>query len=382
MFYFIDLKGYGVFAMFLLFPFMLISHLLSKNFDKNSLILLIFSLTFVSFLFIYRNAYSVVYSILFSYLIFPVMMYSLGKYFQKKYYSDSSFYKIVFFVLIMFSFIAFISIASDISKNGYMSLERNIHLLNSKSSMAASATLVNSMIVPFLALCGTLLVPVSKADKKCKYVFLLFSVIALVFSVRLGSRTGLVVFVLSPVLNFIFFRRYIPIKRRLFYFVLLSIFFVYVSKISMEDSDMFFSYQDRLASADFGNNSAGGRTAKWEDGFNNMIKYPMGVVANVPGISYSHNFWLDIARVAGVIPMFFMLVFCIRMLYITYKLIKKQSVSMLKKSILLSLNIGFFSVFAVEPIIEANFTFVSVYFFFSGMVYAFYKQTNRYLISR
>jgi len=140
---------------------------------------------------------------------------------------------------------------------------------------------------------------------------------------------------------------------------------------------LFYSYQDRLGSDEYGSTTAGGRTKLWSVGIENLVKYPMGAVVYDRDLSYSHNFWLDIGRVAGVIPMFFMLVFCIKMLYVLYKLVKIRSISLYKRSVFLSLNIAFFAIFLVEPILEAYFAFLSVYFFFSGLMYAMYKQSKK-----
>ena len=105
------------------------------------------------------------------------MMYSMGKYYQKKYFRDRSFYKITLIILILFSFIAFISIAFDVYLFGFKG-NRNIPLLNFDISGDRSATLINAMISPFLALFGIVLIPVSRLERKYKIVFIIVSFIA------------------------------------------------------------------------------------------------------------------------------------------------------------------------------------------------------------
>nr|WP_321376137.1 hypothetical protein [uncultured Bacteroides sp.] len=159
---------------------------------------------------------------------------------------------------------------------------------------------------------------------------------------------------------------------------MLLIILFFALKVSFAgNSEMFSSYEWRVESEEYGNSTVGGRTQLWAKGVENLIKYPMGAAPYFKELSYSHNFWLDIGRVAGVIPMIFMLIFCIRMLYVLLKTIRMRTVSLFKRSVLLSLNIAFLSVSGVEPILEGNFAFLSVYFFFSGVMYAIYKQSYK-----
>lgn len=377
MVYLINPFGYGNYSFFLLFSLLLFDKLLGKYLDKNSLILLAFSLTYVAIIYQYQGVYNVGNSNMIVYLIAPIMMYEVGKFFQNKYCNGNSFYKITFIILIMFSFIAFVSIALDIYQVGFKG-SRNIILLNYDSSVKKSATLINSMISPFLALFGTLFIPAKLMERDYKKVYLLFSIIALLFSIRLGSRTGLIIFILSFILNYLFFIRFISTKKKVICTVLFLILSFVAFNVSIKgNSDLFYSYQDRLESDEYGSTTAGGRTKLWSVGIENLVKYPMGAVVYDRDLSYSHNFWLDIGRVAGVIPMFFMLVFCIKMLYVLYKLVKIRSISLYKRSVFLSLNIAFLSIFLVEPILEAYFAFLSVYFFFSGLMYAMYKQSKK-----
>ncbi len=377
MVYLINPFGYGNYSFFLLFSLLLFDKLLGKYFDKNSLILLAFSLTYVAIIYQYQGVYNVGNSNMIVYLIAPIMMYEVGKFFQNKYCNGNSFYKITFIILIMFSFIAFVSIALDIYQVGFKG-SRNIILLNYDSSVKKSATLINSMISPFLALFGTLFIPAKLMERDYKKVYLLFSIIALLFSIRLGSRTGLIIFILSFILNYLFFIRFISTKKKVICTVLFLILSFVAFNVSIKgNSDLFYSYQDRLESDEYGSTTAGGRTKLWSVGIENLVNYPMGAVVYDRDLSYSHNFWLDIGRVAGVIPMFFMLVFCIKMLYVLYKLVKIRSISLYKRSVFLSLNIAFLSIFLVEPILEAYFAFLSVYFFFSGLMYAMYKQSKK-----
>lgn len=377
MIYFINPLGYGNYVGFLLFPVLLNNKAIKTNFDINYLLLLSFSFSYVSIIYQYKGSYVIGLSSMVEYLLFPIMMYSLGKYFQKKYAKEYSFYKIIFSILLFFSLIAFISIAIDIYHSGFNG-NRNIPLINYDSKKSTAATLISSSVSLFLAFCGTLLIPARFFEKKYKWIFLVFSVISLIFTIRLGSRTGLGIFILSFMLNYLFFIRYISVKKKLLSSFMLLIILFFALKVSFAgNSEMFSSYEWRVESEEYGNSTVGGRTQLWAKGVENLIKYPMGAAPYFKELSYSHNFWLDIGRVAGVIPMIFMLIFCIRMLYVLLKTIRMRTVSLFKRSVLLSLNIAFLSVSGVEPILEGNFAFLSVYFFFSGVMYAIYKQSYK-----
>ena len=233
------------------------------------------------------------------------------------------------------------------------------------------------MVAVFIPFIGLSVLHVNKQELRTKKLLIVFSLLSFVCAIRLGSRTSLVVFVVAIIMNYLFFISKIKLKYKIIATLLMLVFIQVLLSISFLDSDVFSVYWDRMESKDYGSNSAGGRTDLWLQGIENLWKYPMGAAAYISGLRFSHNFWLDIGRVSGVIPMFFMLWFSIRNLYISAKLVFNRYLSIFTRSFILSINIVFWAIMGVEPILEGYFSFLSLYFMFSGMFYVLYKQLKR-----
>lgn len=310
------------------------------------------------------------------YLFFPGMMYMLGKYIQSRNYVPRGqlFYQAIFLILVLFSIVAFLSIFKHIIENGFIYLGRNITLLNMTEEHELAATLINSMIVVFLPFIGMIVLRVDRSETRVKWGLFVLSLLSLTCAIRLGSRTSIVVFIASIVFNYLFFISEIEIKYKIAVSLLILIFIQILLNASLFESEIFSVYWDRMESKDYGANSAGGRTELWLQGIQNLWKYPWGAVAYIPNLRFSHNFWLDIGRVSGIIPMFFMLIFSIKNLYISIRLVFNANLSVFIRSFILSINIVLLAIMGVEPILEGNFAFLSLYFLFSGMFYMLYKQ--------
>ncbi len=378
--YFINPLGYGHYFAFLLIPLLLLKYNWVKGLDSNFVLLFLFSITYVLFLPSSHSFYEPIgLSNKLMYLFFPCMMYLLGRYMQSRSYVPRGqlFYQVIILILFLYSIIAFLSIFKHIAENGFIYLERNIPLLNFESDHLLSATFINSLVAVFIPFIGLSVLHVNKQELRTKKLLIVFSLLSFVCAIRLGSRTSLVVFVVAIIMNYLFFISKIKLKYKIIATLLMLVFIQVLLSISFLDSDVFSVYWDRMESKDYGSDSAGGRTDLWLQGLENLWKYPMGAAAYISGLRFSHNFWLDIGRVSGVIPMFFMLWFSIRNLYISAKLVFNRYLSIFTRSFILSINIVFWAIMGVEPILEGNFSFLSLYFMFSGMFYVLYKQLKR-----
>ena len=375
--YLINPLGYGHYFAFLLIPFLLLKYNWLKGLDSNFFLLVLFSITYVLFLPSSGTFYrGIGLSEKLMYLFFPGMMYLVGRCVQTRSYVPRGqfFYQVAILVLFLYSIVAFLSIFKHIAENGFIYLGRNIPLLNFGSENELSSTLINSLIAVFIPFIGMIVLHVDRKDNRARWLLIILSLVALVCTVRLGSRTALVIFIAAIFFNYLFFISKIKLKYKVIATILILVFIQLLLSVSLFDSDIFSAYWDRMESKDYGSDSAGGRTELWAQGIKNLWEYPMGAAAYIPNLRFSHNFWLDIARVSGVIPMFFMLWFSIKNLYISAKLIFNGTLPIFTRSFILSINIVFWAIMGVEPILEGNFSFLSLYFMFSGMLYVLYKQ--------
>ncbi len=91
------------------------------------------------------------------------------------------------------------------------------------------------------------------------------------------------------------------------------------------------------------------------DALKNLVKYPMGNIDKQLGrISYAHNFWLDIGRQTGIIPLLLFLIYTIKN-FKKYILIIKQKYIGLDTKLLLTGTYSAVGIFlCLEPIMEGS----------------------------
>ena len=93
---------------------------------------------------------------------------------------------------------------------------------------------------------------------------------------------------------------------------------------------------------------------------------------------YAHNYWLDTARTAGLLPFFFLVLLTIKHVKLTIRLIKLMDWGLIR-SLLIICNIGFLLTFFVEPVMEGNMYYVFLFFVFMGLtkqLILFYKHNR------
>lgn len=377
--YLINPLQYGDYFAFLLIPVLLMKYPLMKGLDSNVVLLFLFSATYILFFPPSTSFYGIIgLSDKLMYFFFPCTMYLLGKYMQDRSYVPRGifFYQMVILLFLLYSIVAFLSIFKHIVENGFIYLGRNIHLLNMIGDQELAATLINSMIAVFLPFIGMIVLRVDRSENRVKWWLIVLSLLSLTCAIRLGSRTSLVIFVAAIIFNYLFFISEIRLKYKVIATILVLVFIQVLLSMSFFDSEIFSVYWERMESRDYGAQSAGGRTELWANGIANLWKYPMGAAGYIPGLRFSHNFWLDIGRVSGVIPMFFMMIFSIKNLIISAKLIFNRNLPVFTRSFILSINLVLWAIMGVEPILEGNFMFLSLYFITSGMFYVLYKQVK------
>lgn len=375
--YLINPLQYGDYFAFLLVPVVLLKYPLARGLDGNLVLLFLFSATYILFFPPSTSFYgNIGLADKLVYFLFPCTMYLLGKYMQSRSYVPRGkfFYQVVILIFLLYSIVAFLSIFKHIAENGFIYLGRNITLLNMAEEQELAATLINSMIAVFLPFIGMIVLRVDRSENRVKWGLMVLSLLSLTCAVRLGSRTSLVIFFAAIIFNYLFFISEIKLRYKVIATILILVFIQVLLSMSFFDSEIFSVYWERMESRDYGAQSAGGRAELWANGIENLWKYPMGAAEYIPGLRFSHNFWLDIGRVSGVIPMFFMVIFSIKNLIISAKLIFNRTLPVFTRSFILSINLVLWAIMGVEPILEGNFTFLSLYFLTSGMSYAFYKQ--------
>jgi hypothetical protein len=120
--------------------------------------------------------------------------------------------------------------------------------------------------------------------------------------------------------------------------------------------------------------SASGRTELWSTSIGNITKNPFGWEKTA--VTYAHNLWLDVARIAGIIPFIFICLFTVSCIYLIKKTLKISPTNHYFNTTILVFFAGFMAVFFVEPIIEGLYMLFLIFCFFIGILSGYVKSWN------
>jgi hypothetical protein len=364
-----DFHGIGHYITFILLPYIIITSILKRFVDKESLWLLFFSAFYVAILF----SYSLVWQKfgigkMFSYLFLPFTAYLSGKYLIKKNHHDQQLFLFLLFFALAIMIMPLTSVLHDIYVNGFVGGSRNMVLLNGVD-IERSATGIDSYLVVMASLSGLLMWRSgNKMARYYKWLFVVLSFVSIICILRIGSRTGMFVVAMSLFIVLAYnFRKH----RIVFYLLLFASLVLFIANI-VSSSNPLLSYMAERANE---NNldTMGGRLPLWNYYFSHLWSYPWG---NIPSkfsyTPFAHNFWLDVARLTGIYPVILLLVFNLLALKIFFRFINNKNLSPLYKNVVLVWHLAIYSVFFVEPVIEGLFSLFVFYCFLVGMM----QQSN------
>ena len=118
--------------------------------------------------------------------------------------------------------------------------------------------------------------------------------------------------------------------------------------------------------------TATGRTGLWLMSIGNITKKPFGWENSE--VEYANNLWLDVDRIAGIIPFIFLCIFTISCIYLINKTIKVSPTNLYFNITILVFFTGFMAVFFVEPIIEGMYSLFLIFCFFIGILSSYVKS--------
>lgn len=360
-----------IFALLLL-PVLLFKTRLKYHTDITFYILLIFSFIYSFLTSIYGINDSLI-AYLIMYALYPPIFYILGRYLMDKWYN----FKYLFLILLIvsFSFTMIYETIKDIFSNGLINVSRGLDLSDSKD---ATATLIGSKVSLGVTALGLVFAKTEKlVEKRIKYFLAVWGFISLLVTVHLINRTGLVLLFISIIfvvlLNFKNYK-----KSNILIGLILIVILGFLIYPVLDKYDAIDAYTSREEITDYETKSAGGRTARWVEGIDYIVANPLGGGVYFGGARYyAHNLWLDVGEMAGIIPMVLLIVVTILNLKKSAELVfKNNNLSIFFKSLIGTINIGFFLTCFVEPMYEGNFIYVCAYFSFWGMISIIYNKEN------
>lgn len=293
----------------------------------------------------------------------PSFLYLSGKYISKKYDREEVLVFLFLFLTFTFSLVPMISILEQIITNGFIEGKRTMYLLWNKGNYI-SATNISAFFVLNMVSLGLINIKYDKLWVKL-IIFLLF-LFSLICVLRLGSRTQLLVSLISFILlffknfkNFSFFHKTTVILISIFFF------FYIINNIDF-NSDWLKFYKNRYDSEEYGVGTAGGRTYRWIGSLESIFTDPWGWGLEKYG--HAHNMWLDIARMGGAFSFLLYLAFTLSVFFSFYKLLKLETTKLFLKNYFIVYLIGFLLVFFVEPIMEGYYLLFLLFCIFTGII--------------
>ena len=303
------LNWHGYWYVFAVLPIMyaLLYYEVFRACDKVTVLLFLFGVAYSVFTFeLPFNTYA-------SFMFIYPMLYLVGKYIGLS-EDGNSLMKILFVVAFSMAAMYLLSISIDIAKYGFYSETRNIEIEGRGSSEEISATGIYSHLMLLTTFIAALF---TRIPWRSKLIYVICAILAFVVSIRIQSRTSVVIMMMVVALSlFVNFRTII--KRHSALAIILLGFLFFAANYALINYEEELGILERFQDEDVG--TGGYRTELSMAVLNKLSESPWGGLENMP---YAHNMWLDCARVAGIVPLFILLLitmFYIRGLWHIYKL--------------------------------------------------------------
>jgi hypothetical protein len=296
----------------------------------------------------------------------PSLLYLVGKYVSVNYKNHQIWVFFMFFITFAFSLIPTISLLLQVQENGFIEGTRSMYLIWDQS-FEISATGLGSYFALNMASIGLINVKKNtKTERNIVIGIVILFVLSLVCVLRLGSRTQLVLAIVSLLGTFLLnFRQSSFLKNVLFIASLSALTFYLVNNFD-ENADVMKFYSDRLNNEEAGIGSVGGRTEKWMSALESIISDPFGW--ELSRFGYAHNLWLDVARVAGVVPFIALVLFTFSSIQTWLKSLKILKNDLFLRSYIFIYFTSIILLFNVEPIMEGMYLLFLLFCMFVGLI--------------
>ena len=223
-------------------------------------------------------------------------------------------------------------------------------------------TLIFSLVIYFFLI---------EKNRKYKIRGVICLIVSILYAFRLGTRTQFIILLMNTLIILLIRAwekgKILKILKVLLMCVLLVIviYLLYRSNIFNIATFINNSNLGMRYSNEFGTSySDATRQERFVEGVVNIFLYPWGK----PNQLFYHNLWLDISRVAGIIPFFLMSAYTIIIGKKVINIFFNKKNNIRDRYIILSVFIGFIMNFFVEPAIESMFDIVLWFLMFNGLI--------------
>ncbi len=298
-------------------------------------------------------------------IFLPSTIYLVGKSISSQYYAVDVRVYFLFLVQFFLSIIPILSIPEQIISDGFMG-DRSLYLIWNRNQLI-SATGLGAYFSVTVSLIALLSAPKSSIFQGRTAIFivvLFFLSMLCVF--RLGNRTQLAITFLVMILSYFLNFRRLALASKIFHFATLCLIIGCVYYLFFTESEFVFLYQDRLGDVEVGESEFGGRLTKWKLSLISIINNPWGW--DLSRFGYSHNLWLDVARVSGVLPLLPLMLFSVSSIKIFLRSLFITRNERFLNTFIFIYFISIILTFFVEPIMEGMYLLFFVFCLLIGFL--------------
>ena len=222
--------------------------------------------------------------------------------------------------------------------------------------------------------------------KKIKVIGLILFSVSVIYAFILGTRTTVYALIIMTAVSTIIYikKRYtnkIPINR-LIKWILIITAIICVARLiysnnsfnirtNIESSTLLLRYNNIETM-----HSDGIRLKYFKEGFAYLFEHPLGG-NKISGLYYFHNYWLDVGRIAGIVPVILLVVLDVMLIRHMLKVFKNKELDEDFRFALLGIYMCVFFNFFMEPIMEGYLDLFFRFIFINGMVEGIYDFGER-----
>lgn len=347
-------------------PFYLRGKITVKMVSKFSFILLaFFGMVFVLF-------YETTIENLLLYLVLPLLTFMTGWLVMKCCDEPNiKLKRIIYAIVLACAVHAILNISTNVGLSNRIVIDYFTQNERSATGAGAINTFAMALFVYFVIAKG----------KIVKIFGIICVLIASIYSLLIGTRTQFVIMALTFVV--VLFLRIKELSKKQGPFKAVFVFIMIVLMCYIIYGANLFGIADKLGEtnlfARFGlettKDSDLYRLEKYKEGIVFVFSHPIGGDKTVP---YFHNMWLDIGRLAGLIPALLMLIYSIIVFRHAIVIFRKKSIDFEVRYLLLSLYLGVLMNFLVEPILEGEYDLYLKFCLLNGMSEYIYYNLGRF----
>lgn len=330
--------------------------------DKSAVCLALFGGLFALFAFALHTNYSG--SSLIANVLAPLPLYCLGRWLVDRLAGrERELILLVFLSVLCITFILLVRTIIDVGDNGVVSVSREFEIEGVKTM---SATLYGMYAA--ISLVGLPMFFVSSGRRTLlSWLFLALAVLGLLSTVHLVNRTGLVIAVVVTFVGLVYRSRTNIGKYILILGAIVLVVYVLI-ETGVISEEIVAAYEFRQEETEReGSSAAGGRGHRWLDAILRVWYMPLGWYHEEAAVGYNfvHNWWLDVGRQVGLLPLLLLLVPTVLSIKNCITLFKHGGSRL--HLLLLSLNVVLFLACFVEPVMEGSAMVAYYYMFVWGM---------------